>query len=258
MGNTQTRQNNFTDTDTLGFDPNAYNDTPTLQIGGDNVNQITRKILENLNLPDISEMSDNNFDDIFIKPTFGGSNKHNDGLSDTSPFITSDMYNHLMKGGAKNTQKAGGNEDFEDSSTSSTSDSESAKKPKKEKRALKNKRKLGKKKHGGASENDSESSSSSVSSISVSSSSSSSESDKKHEDEKHLKRKEQKHHDDDTSSQETIDSDSEDIELEDETELDYLSSSAHEGGAASSSVSISHARRHYASSINTSDINLIQ
>jgi hypothetical protein len=80
-----------------------------------------------LNLPELSDSSSGNIDDIFSrtnKRQTGGGNDGSD-LSDTSPFISSTMYNVLMNNNkAKNLEMVGGaamNDD--DSSTSSTSSS---------------------------------------------------------------------------------------------------------------------------------------
>ena len=80
-----------------------------------------------LNLPELSESSPVNIDDIFSrthKRQSGGGNDGND-LSDTSPFISSTMYNVLMNNNkAKNFEMTGGAAmEDDDSSTSSTSSS---------------------------------------------------------------------------------------------------------------------------------------
>jgi hypothetical protein len=116
MGNIITK-----DTDTIHWESNKNN----------NNNQLTTesKLLLDRLLPDRLEASsekpqnNQNIHQTTIGNQIGGGN-----LSDTSPFISSDMYNHLIKVN-NNLQRGGGNiKNEDDSSTSSTSSSEDGKK----------------------------------------------------------------------------------------------------------------------------------
>jgi hypothetical protein len=115
MGNIITK-----DTDTIHWESNKNNN-----------NQLTTesKLLLDRLLPDrldaSSEKPQNNQN---IHQTTGGNQIGGGNLSDTSPFISSDMYNHLIKVN-NNLQRGGGNiKNVDDSSTSSTSSSEDGKK----------------------------------------------------------------------------------------------------------------------------------
>jgi len=116
MGNIITK-----DTDTIHWESNKNN----------NNNQLTTesKLLLDRLLPDrldaSSEKPQNNQN---IHQTTGINQLGGGNLSDTSPFISSDMYNHLIKVN-NNLQRGGGNiKNADDSSTSSTSSSEDGKK----------------------------------------------------------------------------------------------------------------------------------
>ena len=93
-----------------------------------------------LNLPNVTETESDNISNVFTKyqsksmneeentTTSVGANMNADDLSDTSPFISSDMYNYLMNknqsGGSKQKGGAKLDDDSSTSSTSSSSDSE--------------------------------------------------------------------------------------------------------------------------------------
>ena len=111
------------------------------QFGGANqrLSNESKLLLTRLNLSKNMEnnitLNDKNFSDIFSnKIQIGGNGiSRSDTLSDTSPFISSEMYNILMKNNSNNIQVGGAILDGEDSSTSSTSSSDDNKKPTKPK-----------------------------------------------------------------------------------------------------------------------------
>jgi hypothetical protein len=141
MGNSVAKNNsdtiNWNNVNTDKFSPNfnnkyLSNDAKTLY------NRLT------LNLPnfEITESEQDIDKSIFAKYTSTVQAPSTNELSDTSPFISSEMYNYLMNqnGGAKkrsgkrHKKQRGGNVDKDDSSTSSTSSSSSSSDSKKDKK----------------------------------------------------------------------------------------------------------------------------
>jgi hypothetical protein len=138
MGNTIAKNNsdtiNWNNVNTDKFSPTMNNK----YLSGDSKLLYDRLTL---NLPeiDITESEQDIDKTIFAKYTSALQAPNTNELSDTSPFISSEMYNYLMNqdGGAKkrsgkrHKKQRGGNVDKDDSSTSSTSSSSSSSSDKK-------------------------------------------------------------------------------------------------------------------------------
>jgi hypothetical protein len=140
MGNINTKETdtiNWKSISTDKFDGNLK------QYGGEESYRLSNEsklLLNRLNNAKVEKniiINDKNFSDIF-SPNFnennkiisqlGGGNNIENSLSDTSPFISSEMYNILMKKNGDNIQVGGGMIEGDDSSTSSTSSSSDNKK----------------------------------------------------------------------------------------------------------------------------------
>lgn len=124
MGNAIAKDNdtiNWNNVKTDNFSENINNK----QLTNDSKLLISRL---QLNIPTVNDTESDNLSDIFNKYQIQPSvqqTQNNGELSDTSPFISSDMYNYLLnKNQISNGQKGGAKLD-DDSSTSSTSSSSS-------------------------------------------------------------------------------------------------------------------------------------
>jgi hypothetical protein len=135
MGNTFAKNNNDNNND--NNDTINWNSIKTEKVGGNLLSNDSKLLLNRLelNIPNNEETEViSEVDNIFSKYQHVNNEhvvkeKTENELSDTSPFISSEMYNLLMKPELKNsniTQQKGGKIDGDDSSTSSTSSSGSS------------------------------------------------------------------------------------------------------------------------------------
>ena len=133
------KNNNNNESDTINW--NSLK-TEKINVGGalSNDSKLLLNRLE-LNLPKNDETEIfSEVDNIFSKYQTVSPEKKEPALSETSPFISSEMYNLLMKPEQSNAQQGGGKIEGDDSSTSATSssndDSSSEKKKKKFKKVV--------------------------------------------------------------------------------------------------------------------------
>ncbi len=117
------------DNDTINWN-NVKTDNFSENLGNKQLTNDSKLLISrlHLNIPTVNETESDNLSDIFNKYEIQPSaqNQNTGELSDTSPFISSDMYNYLLNKNqiSSNGQKGGAKLD-DDSSTSSTSSSES-------------------------------------------------------------------------------------------------------------------------------------
>lgn len=138
MGNNFSNQSSD---DTIGFRNTNINNYSSTLPGKFEINKDVSQVINNLPLPSLDNIQQGgnlNFseeslgiNDIFKK--LEKNDIQNNDMSETSPFISSDMYNFLMKGGAKNKKTKGKEieeqEEQEETSLTVDSSDESENKP---------------------------------------------------------------------------------------------------------------------------------
>lgn len=117
------------DSETINWDKVNTNDMSSQLPNINKISLEAQELISKLNLPDISETSEDfNSNSIFSKQIIG-QNIEDDAQS-SSPFISSDMYNFLVnKYNNKSTNMVGGGDNEDDSSTSETSSSSKSSSP---------------------------------------------------------------------------------------------------------------------------------
>jgi hypothetical protein len=113
------------DSETINWDKVNTNDMSSQLPNINKISLEAQELISKLNLPDISETSEDfNSNSIFSKQPIGQTQNMDDDAQSSSPFISSDMYNFLVnKYNNKSTNMVGGGADEDDSSTSATSSS---------------------------------------------------------------------------------------------------------------------------------------